>query len=262
MKTPGNISALRCSLIAKEIITKMGNNVKADIAFVNLGTVQIEGLMSEEGEFGVAVPQLCSLFQFDKNQASRTFKSILGNDFQFLKWRTTLNPKAVNVILLPDVERLVFELALRQNEEAIDLSRCLIGLSLQQLFSDAFDIHFEKEERQKWLKIRQAGKVVRRTLTDAIKDYLDTHNCCPSYKQFIYANVTDEIYDGVFNRKAKTLKQQWECDNPRDVMSEAELSEVKQVEQLTMRIIDQDGIEPVRAAKEALERLIIPVINR
>jgi len=243
-------------------VTKMVNIVKADIAFVNLGASLIEGLMSEDNQFGVAVPQICSLFQFLNKNAQRDIKTILGESFQFLKWRTTLNPKAVNVLLLPDVERLMFELALRQNEEAINLSRTLIGLSLHQLFSDAFNIEFEKEQRNEWLSTRLEGKAVRKTLTEAIRDYVYIHNCNSEYRRFIFASTTDTINVGIFNRRAKELKKDWNCENPRDSMTKEELKEVEHVEQLTVRLMEQDGLEPVRAAIEALERLIIPVISR
>jgi hypothetical protein len=42
--------------------------------------------------------QICALFQFDKRQASRSLKALLGSDFQFDKIKTVLHPKAINAI--------------------------------------------------------------------------------------------------------------------------------------------------------------------
>jgi len=244
------------------MINQTQKKVKAEIAIVKLGCLEFEGLLAADGQFGIAVPQICSVFSIDQNQATRTIKSLLGKDTNIDKWFTTFRKNYTNVLLLPEFEKLLFELALKQNYQAINISRALIGLSLQQLFSDAFNIHFDKIDRQIFLEERLNGIVTRRTLTDAIKDYLDTHICCLSYVKYIYANTTDALYLGLFNRKAKQLKIDWECDNPRDAMTARELRYVENVEDLAARLIDDDKIEPVRAVNEALERLMIPTITR
>jgi len=63
---------------------------KAEITTVKIGPLEFEGLLTEHETFGIAVPQLCSVFQILNKNAQRDMKAILGNDFQFLKWRTTL----------------------------------------------------------------------------------------------------------------------------------------------------------------------------
>jgi len=237
--------------------------VKAELAIVCIGSIEIEGLMLEDGTFGVAIPQVCTLFQLDKNQASREVKALLGNNFQFDKWCSQLNPKAVNVLFLKDFERLILRLAIKQNELAINLSELLIELSLQQLFSDAFCIQFEKEERQAWLKDRQNGKIVRRTLTDAIQDYLESHDVSENTEKHLYSNVTNAINRAIFNRRsAKQLREDWGVENPRDNMNQNELLLIMEVEHLTMRLIDKDQLDPYVAVKEAISRLCLPVIKR
>ena len=237
----------------------MVSHPRAEIATVRIGYLEFEGLMLSDGTFGIAVPQICSVFSFLNKNAQRDIQSLLNEPSPFLKWSSKLNSKAVSVLLLPSFERLIFRLALKQNKVAISLSEQLIGLSLQQLFSDAFCIQFEKEERQQWLKDRQEGKEKRRTLTDSIKDYLLSH---PHVDKKLYPIVTDLIYLGIFNRRAADLKVDWNETNPRDEMTRKELSYVSEVESLTSRLIDRDGLHPLTAAKEALARLIIPVCDR
>lgn len=158
--------------------------IEADFAPVQIGTFSIDGLMSETGDFGVAVPQVADYFQFAKNQASRTLKPLLGNGFQFDKWKSPLNPKPVNVLTIEQLERVVFELALKGNVEAINISRALIGLSLRQLFCDAFGVKFEAEDRQNWLLKRMATRKEFRPLTDQLKAFGFTE---PSqYAKFVY----------------------------------------------------------------------------
>ena len=232
---------------------------RAEIATVKIGHFEFEGLMLHDGTVGIAVSQICSVFSFLNKNAHRDIQSLLNEPSPFLKWSSKLNSKAVNVLLLPSFERLIFRLALKQNKVAISLSEQLIGLSLQQLFSDAFCIQFEKEERQQWIKDRQEGKEKRRTLTDSIKDYLLSY---PHADKNLYALVTDLISLGIFNRCATQLKTDWTAKNPRDEMTNKELSYVAEVEALTSRLIDRDGLHPLTAAKEALTRLIIPVSDR
>jgi hypothetical protein len=232
---------------------------RAEIATVKIGHLEFEGLMLSDGTYGIGVPQVCSVFQTDKNQASRTIKSILGEAFQFDKWRSTLHPKAVNVLSLIDFEKLLRKLDRSGNLLAQTLVDSLIGLSLQQLFSDAFCVKFEQEERQKWLQDRGEGKIYRRTLTDSIKDYLLAH---PKEDSRLYPIVTDLIYLGIFNRRAAQLKTDWDEKNPRDSMTSHELFLVAEVEALASRLIDYDHLHPMSAAKQALRVLRIPVCDR
>lgn len=65
------------------LLNMNNNTTKAVIATVDLGFTKIEGLMLPDSSYAIAVLQLAEVFSFDKNQASRTVKSLLGKDFQF-----------------------------------------------------------------------------------------------------------------------------------------------------------------------------------
>lgn len=159
--------------------------IKAEITEVQIGVLKIQGLMSEDGDFGVAVPQVTERFQINKNQASRDLKALLGKGFQFDKWKTPLNPKAVNVIPLDSFQTLVRELDKRGNKAASDFVDSLFGLSLHQLFCDAFGRKFEAQDRQVWLTTRYATKHDFRSLTDRLKAFGFTE---PSeYARFVWA---------------------------------------------------------------------------
>jgi len=232
---------------------------RAEIATVRIGHLELEGLMIANGTFGIGVPQIALLTKTSSNTASRDFKRLLGDDFKTSKVKTVYNKKYTNFVTLYIFELILARLDRSGNTEAQNIRDSLVGLSLHQLFSDAFYVKFEKEERQRWLEDRDNGKIYRRTLTDSIKDYLLAH---PHADKMLYPVVTDLIYLGIFNRRAAELKVDWNETNPRDEMTRKELSYVAEVEALTSRLIDRDGLYPLTAAKEALTRLIIPVCDR
>ena len=251
---------------SKITMTENKQKIKAQVTTVKIGLIEIEGLMLPDGTFGVAVPQICSLFQIDKNQGSRKIKSILGKDFQFDKWRSTLHPKSVNVLHLKDFEFLLFELTIQHNEYAVNFSRLLVGLSLQQLFCDAFEIQFKEGDRQNWLANRQLGKVVRRTWTDSVRDWLNQYGDLLSEngRKFIWINISDRVYTHLFSRSSKTLRKDWSVEEIRESLTTEELEYVRQIEALAGRILDQTGAEitPLEAIDEAIRRLLIEPIDR
>jgi len=226
---------------------------KAVIAQINLGALAIEGLMLPDGSFAIGVSQLEALNLVRQNQASRDVKALLGESFQFDKAKSELNPKPVNIIKLPDFEKLVSKLAQAGNKPAIDLCVLLIGLSLHQLFCDGFNVKFETNERQEWLKARLVGKQVRRTLTDAIAEYLERNNCSPSERKYMYANVSDRLNRLLFGASAKQLCENYQCgrDTLRNQFDSKEIKNIGRLEDYAMRLVDRDNIHPMNAINEA-----------
>ena len=72
----------------------------AVVSPVPIGNRSIEGLLLQDGTYAIAVPQICSIFQFPIKNATRDIKAILGKDSPFLKARTTLNSQPVNCVTL------------------------------------------------------------------------------------------------------------------------------------------------------------------
>lgn len=128
---------------------------KAVIAQVPFGNLSLEGLMAEDGTFGIAVPQLVSHDLVPPNRSLKQLKALHSIEISSHQWRTALNSKTVNVILLPDFEKLLRKLDKSGNKAAEQIVDDLVGLSMHQLFSDAFGQKFEKEDRQEWLTNRQ-----------------------------------------------------------------------------------------------------------
>lgn len=220
--------------------------VKAIVAPVNIGRIVIDGLMLPNGDFAIAVPQVADLFQFDTNQASRTLKPLLGKGFQFDTAKSELHPKSVNILSLTEFEIVTLELALRGNEKAIAFQRDLVGLALIQLFNDAFDIKYEKIDRQKWLRDRQDGKGCRRSLTDAIKYLIDRG------KQLNYGLMTLQTYSACkLSSEYAIYRKTHKDSNFRDSLDATKLRNVGKFEELVADFIMVDGMEPEEAMLKA-----------
>ena len=119
----------------------------------------IDGLLLADGNFAIAVPQLQELNFVPPNRSLKQLETLLGIRFSsHQKVRTSLNSKAVNSISLEDFRALIVASANKGNESSITMRDNLVGLSLTQLFSDAFNIKFEKEDRQAFLVQRETHK--------------------------------------------------------------------------------------------------------
>ncbi|MCC5616625.1 hypothetical protein LC605_16405 [Nostoc sp. CHAB 5836] len=134
--------------------------LSANITKVQIGFLEIDGLMDENGDYYVAIPQLVDVELIPPNRSSKQLEALLNTGFQshvnfnFVKLKTELHPKAVNSLPLREFEILLARLDRKGNIKAQELRDTLVGLSLHQLFCDAFGIKFEQDDRQNWLKAR------------------------------------------------------------------------------------------------------------
>lgn len=119
------------------------------VTSVPFGNRKIEGLLVENKDFAVSVQQAAVLFSVPPNNAQRDIKRLLGADIQFLQISVKTagrQNRDVLALYLPDFEKLQFELLLKGNKEAIAIARELLGLSWNQLFSDAFNTEFDRQQ--------------------------------------------------------------------------------------------------------------------
>jgi len=130
---------------------------KARLSKVQIGSIQVDGIMLPDGTFGITVQQVSSLFGLRQADATRNIKRLLGKGSQLcqVKVLESVQNRSQKFITLEHLEKVVFELSLKGNKEAIDFSRMLVGLSLTQLWSDSFGVKFEQEERTQYLSSRQ-----------------------------------------------------------------------------------------------------------
>lgn len=164
------VSLANLSPVKGRLLNMNNNTTKAVVATVDLGFAKIEGLMLPDSSYAIAVPQLAEVFSFDKNQASRTVKSLLGKNFQFDTAKTELNPKSVNILSLAQATKVIYLLARKGNEIANEFMLALTEEGLDRRFSKAFNQRVTEEEYQSRIALRLKRLEARRLWTDVLRD--------------------------------------------------------------------------------------------
>lgn len=244
---------------------------KAVVAIVSYAGFEFPGLKLPDSNYGIAIPQIIDIYSQDhegfrpsKNTASRDFKRLLGKKFRSSKLATELDNARINVVDLEVFGLINIQILLKGNKVAQAIAEASTTTTLEQAHDLAFNNKQALEEYQERQKARVQGKLTRRTLTDAIQDYINANKdeLSDNYQKWIYNNCTDSLNRLVFGRSAKRLKEDWNCLEVRSAMTTEELMIVDSVERLAVTLIDEHGFEPKAAISEAGRRLLIKKIPR
>lgn len=244
---------------------------KAVVANVSYAGFKFLGLKLPNGEYAIAVPQIVDIYSQDnegfrpsKNTASRDFKRLMGKQFRPSRIATELDNARINVVSLEVFGLINIQVLIKGNKVAQAIAEASVTTTLEQAYDIAFDDKQALEEYQAKHQARVQGKLTRRTLTNAIKDYINGNNeeLSDNYKKFVYNNCTDATNRIVFGRSAKKLKEDWEANEVRSAMTTEELMIVDSIERLAVTLIDDYGFEPLSAIKEAGNRLLVKKIQR
>jgi len=248
------------------------NTVKAKVAQIDFGFTKVEGLMLPDGSYGIGVPQLAEMFQYNQNVASRDFKRLLGGDFSPSKCSTELGKQKINIVTLKTAKKIIKALAKKGNETADSFLDAILEEGLERRFDRAFDQKVEEEERNERLKARVEGKQVRLKLTDAIKWYIENFGdlLSENERKFLYVHVSNSINMALFGRSASKIKKDWNLgknDLIRDYLEPDELRLYEQAEdtvcRLIYRTVNSEGQpKPKEIAKNVGERLALDIISR
>ncbi len=239
--------------------------LSATIAIVSIGNFQMEGLRSENGDFGIAVPQLIAQNLINNSNSTYEVKALLGEGSNLIiQWKTSIAKRPVNVVLLKDFHRLLVKLTAKGNEKAEQILESLSSLSLHQLFADAFEINATPADRQAllksnqddWEKARSKGIQSRRAATDHVATFK------PTPKD--YAITTNSTYLGLFGKKAAEIKEERgvpKKKSARDAMTNTELIALSLAEALvaerehrSLEELKRDSFAQAQAISKALSR--------
>jgi KilA-N domain len=108
----------------------------------------------------------------------------------------------------------------------------------------------EDKLKELWEKIRSAGKVKRRQLTDAIQDWYVRNPSGTSRPEWLmYAVTTNAIYKALWDMDAKQIEDFLGCERNqlRNFISADSLQELERSEANVSEYIDFDNIKPIDA---------------
>lgn len=171
----------------------------AKVATVSIGQLKFEGLLIQDGRYAVSSQQINNLFSISAhpNHVTRSLKHLLGDDYAPTrlkvkngtienKNRKFSNSTITSSVFLDDFRRVIRKLDKQGNFLAQDIVEMLLGVSLEQLFADAFDVPLTKSDRQ---------QIASRILDVAAPwERLYDENRNKGFKWFGYRFYNDYIY--------------------------------------------------------------------
>lgn len=134
---------------------------------------------------------------------------------------------------------------------AVVLAEMLNG-NFEALTADAEEA--KQGLKQEWEEVRQGGKVTRRKLTDAIKEWYERNPKGTTRPQHaMYSQTTNAIYQALWGMDAKEIEAKLGCgrNESRNHLSADCLAILDRAEYQVMDFIDLDNIKPVDAVKAA-----------
>ena len=163
------------------------NYSKAEVATVDFGFVQVEGLMLPDGTCGMAIVQANRFLKFSNspNHAARSLKRLLGEDFSPPRVATELSPNKAYILTIDQFKRVILELSKRGNPVASAFVEACLLESIERRFDRAFNVKRSEDERNALMELRVKRLLARRKWTDVIQQRnLELFGMVPTPEQF------------------------------------------------------------------------------
>jgi len=245
----------------------MAKTIKAERATILLGDIPIEVYQLPDGSYALSRKDVFQSVQVEMKNYPRF---LVSSGLEALPCMALDLPQfsdnggAVKPLSISQAGIIWNHLACDGNIGAKALTQAALIEAIERRADAAFGVQRSEEERNQRFKARVDGIATRRTLTDAIKDFISSHpELSDNAVKFMYSNVTDGIYRSLFGRSCKRLTDDLkaEQDKLRDSLTVMELNNLNAFESMVMRLVDR-GSEPLEAVKVAEDRLIMKRVDR
>ncbi|MDF5718585.1 MAG: hypothetical protein PUP93_33150 [Rhizonema sp. NSF051] len=239
----------------------MANNnstSKAQRTTITLGDIELEVFLMPDGEYRLSQTQALAAIGIANNwfsQLNKKTPKILqalqdkGFRYESIEIKIEGNNSKIKAMSIDDVSKVWGYFARNNNDKAMDLLESCTAESIERRADAKFGKVRTEAERDARLKARLEGKIARRTLTDSIKDYLDTQDgLSDNYRKWIYGNATDGMHEVVFGMSAIEMEDTLGCarHKSRDHLSSKCLRRIEWAEASICQQIDI-GFEPMQA---------------
>jgi hypothetical protein len=235
--------------------------IKAVRATITLGDIDLDVYQLPDGQYFLSLTQVAETIDMPLKRMSeiRELKMVQTLYPQGFRMSETVKveggTKPVTIISLDDVSKYWTLAAFQtQNAKAMSLLAASQAETLERRADHAFGAIRDEKERNDRLAARTKGKVARRSLTDAIQDYTESHEVSDNYKRWIISNCSDHLNKIILGAKAKQAKKFYQLPEnsllrnhiPVDALRELELAE-----EMASRLIEERDMEPLEAVKQA-----------
>lgn len=228
-------------------------------ATIKLGNIELDAFQMPDGSYRYSYELLATILERDKSilsdkKSPYNIKKLTGNQETNLKVKLDGIGYSYNSITQEDFGKALLRLVKLGCTKADTYAEAIIEESLEKRANAAFDVVSTLEEENAKTAQRIKNKVVRRTLTDAIRDYTIRHESSENYIRFIYANCSDYLNEIILGAKAKQAKEFYDLPKHsllRNHIPVKALRELELVEEFASRLIDERDIEPLEAVKQA-----------
>jgi len=239
--------------------------IKAVRAIIELGGINLEVFMLPDGTYRLSQTQVLESAGVPSNWISRLqsstpkqLKALRDKGFrgysQDLKVLDESKARKIKGIPIDEATKIWGLLARGGNSLAMDLLEACASEAIERRADAAYEVQRTEAEIEERLKARVQGKVARRSLTDAIKSYLERHNYPQATHSKIYATATDAINVAALGKCARALVAERKCNSSklRDTHTAKETQLIDYMETHAAKLIDKLDITPQDAVNQAI----------
>jgi hypothetical protein len=260
-------SAYQLGLSArKELADNMNNStVRATRASIELGNIPLVVFQLPNGMYRLS--QTLSTNAVDKDETSfRDFlkgkspEALPFKDFKAEKWTVEGSNGKANLVSIEVTIAYWTKEAITGNAKAARILGACAVEAIERRADRAFGVQRDEADYQAKMKARIDGKVVRQSLTDAIKDYILRHpELSSNDKKWLYKNCSDKTNKIILGKIAKKAAEELGCEHAqlRDYLQAEQLIRISYLEDVTVKLIHLQDIHPLQAVIQAANRLLL-----
>jgi hypothetical protein len=236
---------------------------KATRATITLGDIKLDVFQLPDGSYRWSSKHISDAINIRHSRVaqictSKQAQSLTGSRFgvaDFSPTKLTTNDCGNISGYSTDVAFFIWQYESMKGNELAQSIVFASGVEVLERRADAaFNAIRTEEERNTRLAQRAKNIMIRRTLTDAIRDYTIKHESSETYIKFIYANCSEHLNKIILGAKAKQAKEFYALPAHsllRNHIPVKALRELELVEEMASRLIDERDIEPLEAVKQA-----------
>jgi hypothetical protein len=233
--------------------------IKAVRTKIKLGDIELDAFKLPDGEYRLSLTQATVALGFDKRRGSdflglEVVKTLATYELQGSGFVAEDTNQKIKSLTIDAFTAIVMYYALKGNLLAQAILGACLSEALERRIDAAFGVVRDEEERNDRMAARQKGKVARRSLTDVIRDYMESHDVSDNYKRFIFANCSDHLNKIILGAKAKQARDFYQIPESsllRNHIPVAALRELELTEEMAARLIEEREMEPLEAVKQA-----------